>query len=247
MLSRRSAECAWRRRLPAAARGLASLTRPASGWFQSMFGGDDAPAARPSPEPEVDRAAIAAAAVELAHTRAPFEVQKRRSAIEGGGFGVFLRGGPVAAGTAVVLYPGRYTPPPPDWAVTIDGPCVITVPADNEDEKKAYTISLRNQGGFMDGFEVEEALHKGNPFAVAQFVNHPRAGVLSNVFPVDFAWDPAAVAAALLPNAFDTGFWFADPGTGDPVPIIPAGIPLCGLSFVAMRQIEVSGEQWAVR
>ena len=149
------------------------------GWFDSFLG-DSSTVQRESPEPEVDRGAIVVGAVELAHRRADFGVQRRQSAIEGGGFGVFMQGraGP---GVAVVLYPGRYTPAPPSWAVTIDGRV-------DYDDKKSYIINARHTGGFLDGFEVEEELHKGNPYAIGQFVNHPRAGGLPNVVPVDFSY-----------------------------------------------------------
>lgn len=194
-----------------------------------------------------------------------FMISRQASRIAGGGDGLFLTG-TASRGDVVALYPGRYYPPPPLWAVSCDGPGVITCPPLQGDTgsfdaaigDNSYCMHVFPHGGFLDARDCHR-FAAWHPFALGHLANHPEAGKLPNVAAVAFLWrDVAEVQDQSLragahqylhpvPNEIKAGFWFLDPATGDAVSLSPT-VPthaelLCGCALVALDDLEGGGTE----
>jgi hypothetical protein len=188
-----------------------------------------------------------------------FRVSRRASKISGGGDGLFLTG-TAKQGDVVALYPGRYFPPPPLWAVSSDGPGAITCPPLDGDTgsfdsalgDNSYCLHVYPFGGFLDAVDGHsfEAIH---PFALGHLANHPEAGQPPTVTTVTFLWRHVALiqdqraradmqlapASYPVPNEMKAGFWFLDPATGEPVDLVPTvhSHLLVGCALVALTDL----------
>jgi hypothetical protein len=189
-----------------------------------------------------------------------FRVSRRASKIAGGGYGLFLTGA-ATRGDVVALYPGRYYPPPPLWAVSCDGPGAITCPPLQGDTgsfdaaigDNSYCMHVFPHGGFLDAEDGHRYAAR-HPFALGHLANHPPAGQRPNVAVVAFLWRDVAEVQDRnqraethqylhpVPNEMKAGFWFLDPATGDAVNLSPT-VPthaelLCGCALVALDDLE---------
>ncbi len=191
-----------------------------------------------------------------------FRVSRRASKIAGGGDGLFLTG-TAKLGDVVALYPGHYTPPPPLWAVSSDGPGVITCPPLDGDTgsfdsalgDNSYCMHVYPFGGFLDAVDGRRfaAIH---PFALGHLANHPEAGQPPTVAAVAFLWRDVALIQDRsaradmqtlypVPNEMKAGFWFLDPDTGETIDLVPTvhSELLCGCALVALTDLGGGGEE----
>jgi hypothetical protein len=180
------------------------------------------------------------------------------------GDGAFVKTGRVPAGAVVCIYPGTFVPPPPRWALPLDGwlPAGGKLLLHDPSPENAYLLGT-SDGGAIDGEKASELPGvQLNRFAMAHKANHA-GGCSPNVTSVSFAWCDALRACTPLdcpgdaerlplPNIFEReGPWFYDYKAATVIMLRDhhsaneddaIAQRLNGAAFVALREIEAGEE-----
>lgn len=191
-------------------------------------------------------------------TQADIKCVVENSLISGAGVGLLVRGGKIGRGEVVALYPGAYYPPPPLWSLSSsDGNSVQSLTnIRHSSGRNEYLIHCQGVGGYIDG---NIPFIKEQPFAMAQFINHPPSNSRANVMSFPFLWVDAMfvhnssvtkITRNMTSHDFSkvnrvgSGPWFVDPLSGDTVYLSPETntAPCAGIAFLATRDID-EGEE----
>lgn len=174
-----------------------------------------------------------------------FSLEVRKSTIINAGYGVICKGF-IPENSLVALYPGKYYPQAPVYAV-MNSAGDHLVQSEflrqlNETMDSSYQIHCNHHGGFIDGKSAVCL----NSYCVGHLINHPPPQLYPNVRPVDFVWNDLTNASdeksddmiyGRLINPIGHGVWYIDPTTNDIVHLTNYSEPLVGLALLATRDI----------
>ena len=167
------------------------------------------------------------------------------------GLGVFSHGS-IQKGDVVALYPGKYYPPLPVWAVTSSDTSsgVLLTNERLKCTQNNYIIHCNEIGGFIDGSAGAVPANLASRYAVAQLINHPAQTSLPNVWAFSFNWNAVvdlvgvhqsfAINVRQLASQINTvgeGPWYLDVVNGA-IMDIPPSHPWAGICFIALDDIE---------